>query len=956
MGEYNRILYFLLWFLSLQFCSSSPFPSFSANKSVQSCFHYDRLALIEFKNNFSLNSRASSNCPTSYPKTNSWKEGSDCCSWKGVTCDIVTGRVIGLDLNCSWLQGSLNSNNSIFQLSHLHKLNLAHNDFNRSEISSKFGNFENLTHLNLSESGFSGKVPSEFSYLSKLISLHISFLKIEEATLRGFLQNCTVLQELFFEGVDMASVNPGLLMNVSSSLQSLHIDFCQLRGKFPENILLLPNLQLLQLTGLSVDLPMSNWSTPLRDLQLSFLDSTRELPESICNLTSLNSLVFYESSFSKSLIPNCIGSLTHLIHLSMESNNLCGGIPYSLSNLTKLDFLSLSRNKLVGPAPDLSNLSKLVFLDLSANSLSGTISSSSFSFSSLQYLYLQNNHFTGGIEDFQSKSLREIDMSYNKLQGPIPNSIFHLSKSLEYIDMSNNRLQGPIPSSVFGQINLTTLFLSSNNLTGVVWNDDFLKLKNLEWLDLSSNSLSLLNTKANHKNTLFPNLRKVHLRSCERIPWKNLNELDLHSNLLQGQLPVPSFEKLTFFRISANFLTGEIPTSICNLTNMLFLDISKNSLSGIIPECIANLTNNLALLHLQNNLFHGKIPSVSSEYCNLMSLNFNGNQLEGPLPISLANCKRLEILNVGNNMINDTFPSWLQILPQLRLLVLKSNQFRGSILDYKAHQSFPNLRIFDISNNDFVGPLPMKYIKNMKAMMQAEDFPDVVQYIGGEYMINENSVILMIKGSEYELSKIITTFKVIDFSNNKFEGEVPQVIGNLSLLKGLNFSHNLLSGHIPSSMGNLTELEWLDFSYNKLIGKIPGQLASLTFLSQLNLSHNKLVGPIPQSRQFDTFDNSSYEGNSGLCGFPLSKTCGNNGAPPPQAQPLPGEEDDSGSWFDWKIIAMGYSSGLVMGLSLGYIVFSGRPQWLMRLIEGSWLKQVKRPNQRQRRRRRRRRS
>ncbi|XP_038689721.1 receptor-like protein 35 [Tripterygium wilfordii] len=393
MGQYSRILYFLFLFLSLEFCSSSSFSSFSTNTSLQLCSHYDKLALIEFKSNFSLNINVSSDCPTSYPKTNSWKEGRDCCSWDGVTCDTVTGRVIGLDLSCSWLYGSLRSNNSLFRLKHLQKLNLAHNYFN-SRISSKFGKFESLTNLNLSYSGFSGQVPSAFSYLSKLISLHISgfTVEIEVATLRGFLQNATVLQELFFDEVDMSSVNPGLLTNLSSSLTSLHIDSCyNLHGKIPENILLLPNLQLLHLTGdyrfyfddiddidstfylteglvgdygLSIDFRMSNWSTPLRHLVLVWIYSPREFPESICNLTSLEFFDFSYNNISKSQIPTCIGSLTHLIHLRMFDNNLYGRIPSSLSNLTKLDFLSLSRNQLVGPAPDLSKSFKTSFLGL----------------------------------------------------------------------------------------------------------------------------------------------------------------------------------------------------------------------------------------------------------------------------------------------------------------------------------------------------------------------------------------------------------------------------------------------------------------------------------------------------------------------------------------------------------------------------------------------------------------
>ncbi|KAA3467316.1 receptor-like protein 12 [Gossypium australe] len=45
----------------------------------------------------------------------------------------------------------------------------------KSEISSNFGRFPSLTHLDLSSSCFSSPVPYEISYLSKLDSLHLSF-------------------------------------------------------------------------------------------------------------------------------------------------------------------------------------------------------------------------------------------------------------------------------------------------------------------------------------------------------------------------------------------------------------------------------------------------------------------------------------------------------------------------------------------------------------------------------------------------------------------------------------------------------------------------------------------------------------------------------------------------------------------------------------------------------------
>ncbi|GAU28280.1 hypothetical protein TSUD_256080 [Trifolium subterraneum] len=34
-----------------------------------------------------------------------WKNGTDCCSWNGVTCDTISGHVVGLNLGCEGIQG-----------------------------------------------------------------------------------------------------------------------------------------------------------------------------------------------------------------------------------------------------------------------------------------------------------------------------------------------------------------------------------------------------------------------------------------------------------------------------------------------------------------------------------------------------------------------------------------------------------------------------------------------------------------------------------------------------------------------------------------------------------------------------------------------------------------------------------------------------------------------------------
>ena len=192
------------------------------------------------------------------------------------------------------------------------------------------------------------------------------------------------------------------------------------------------------------------------------------------------------------------------------------------------------------------------------------------------------------------------------------------------------------------------------------------------------------------------------------------------------------------------------------------------------------------------------------------------------------------------------------------------------------------------------------------------------------------------KGNERVYEKIQNILIGIDFSNNRFEGEISEVIGNLKGLHLLDLSHNILTGCIPSSLGNLTELESLDLSQNKLSGEILQQLLQLTFLEFFNVSNNHLKGQIPQGQQFSTFENDSFLGNTGLCGCPLTQKCKISET---STQPLPiskqGEFLKFPSKFDWVVIMMGYGSGLIIGFIIGQNVTTRKLQRVIKNF-GRW--------------------
>ncbi|XP_031248861.1 receptor-like protein 34 [Pistacia vera] len=740
----------------------------------------------------------------------------------------------------------------------------------------------------------------------------------------------------------MSLVKANSLANLSSSLISLRLDDCSLQGEFPNDIFHLPFLQELRLSGnedLFGRLPKSNWSSPLKFLDLSLTHFSGILYDTIGNLIYLNELDLSRCQFIGSL-PTSLWNLTGITFLNLGSNNFSGQVSGLLSNLGQLNHLDLSMNRFSGEFPDVfGNLSKLVVGHALANNFTGYLPPSAFS-------HIQ---------------LSDLDLSENQFEGHIP-QVRHLLdltdkiSSLGRLNLSNNKLSGPVSNSIFEHVNLTDLNLSSNKLSGIVKLEKFSKFKNLIYADLSYNDL--LSLKSDMVDFILPKLVYFGFSSCNLTEFpiflrnmKSLLNLDLSNNSIVGQVSVQEHidcKNLLYLELSSNFLTSVEHISL--MTNLQFLNLQSNLLkgslmilppymgfTGTIPQCLENY-DMLEFLDLRTNNFHGHIPSfldVPIEY-----LNLNGNRLNGSLPTSLVNCNELEVLDVGTNMINDTFPHWLGSLPKLQVVVLKSNKFHGPIEYSTRRFPFTKLQILDLSHNQFTGLLPIRYFEKSEAMMRGDKGSPEVEYLRGypmEYLGKTTSeyysIVLVVKGVTTEIERILSILAAMDLLNNQFRGSIPEIVGKFNSVELLNFSNNNLIGHIPSSLGNLTKLESLDLSSNRLVGEIPKQLASLTSLAVLNLSYNLLAGPIPKGSQFNTFSNDSYIGNLGLCGFPMSKECSSDKPTKPPSTIFPEDDNDPG-WFDWKIAMMGYGSGLVIGLSMGYIVFTTRkPEWLIRMVE-----------------------
>ncbi|KAL9337000.1 hypothetical protein Peur_071488 [Populus x canadensis] len=970
-----RMLFlFLLSLFHLRACHSSP--------SMQPlCHDEESHALLKLKESLVIH-RSASYDPSAYPKVASWKVdggSGDCCSWDGVECDGDSGHVIGLNLSSSCLHGSIDSNSSLFHLVQLRRLNLADNDFNNSKIPSEIRNLSRLFDLNLSMSGFYGQIPDEILELSKLVSLDlgVNFLNLRKPGLQHLVEALTNLEVLHLSGVNISAKVPQIMANLSS-LSSLFLGDCGLQGEFPMGIFQLPNLRFLSirynpyLTGY---LPEFQSGSQLEILLLAGTNFSGQLPGSLGNLKSMKEFDVAGCYFS-GVIPSSLGNLTKLNYLHLSHNSFSGKIPSTFVNLLQVSYLSLSSNNFSSGTLDwLGNLTKLKFVNLQDTNSYGNIPSSLRNLTQLTVLSLKRNKLTGQIPSWigNHTQLILLYLGVNKLHGPIPESIYRL-QNLEELDLAYNFFSGTLELNILLKFrNLVLLQLSHNNLSLLNSNNATIPLPKLEILSLSGcnlgefpsflrdqNHLELLyladNELVGHIPKWFMNMSTIALedlslagnlltgfeQSFDVLPWNNLRSLDLSRNKFQESLPIPP-PALLEYTVSNNQLIGEIPRVICNLTSLFVLDFSNNKLSGKLPQCLGNKSSTASVLNLRNNSFSGDIPETFTSGCSLRVVDFSQNKLEGKIPKSLVNCTQLEILNLEQNRINDVFPTWLGILPDLRVMILRSNGLYGVIGNPKTNVEFQRLQIVDLSNNRFKGKLPLEYFRNWTAMknvrndqhliyMQANTSFQTSQIrMTAEY---EYSMTMTNKGVMRLYEKIQDSLTAIDLSSNGFEGGIPEVLGDLKELHLLNLSNNFLSDGIPPSLSNLKELEALDLSQNKLSGKIPDQLAQLTFLEVFNVSHNFLSGPIPRGNQFETFDNTSFDANPELCGKPLSKECGNG------EDSLPADKEDEGSGypleFGWKVVVIGYASGLVIGLILGCAMNTRKYEWLVKNYFARW--------------------
>ncbi|KAB2063987.1 hypothetical protein ES319_A10G257700v1 [Gossypium barbadense] len=368
----------------------------------------------------------------------------------------------------------------------------------------------------------------------------------------------------------------------------------------------------------------------------------------------------------------------------------------------------------------------------------------------------------------------------------------------------------------------------------------------------------------------------------------NIRLFDIGENKIQGTLYTDLAITMPYvetFSVMGNKISGQIPISITNASNLHilefndklsmlqlgendlghgrerdlnflctlvnntkleFLFISDNNFGGVFPKCVSNFSNTLLRLEIDENKIMGRIPDGIGNLLNLEVLFASDNQLSGPIPFEIGRLQKLNKFFAHINFLFGTIPHSIGNLSGLTKVGLEFNNLQGNIPP--SIGKCQSLLGLTVSNNSLSGPIPPQLLGVSSV--------SIILDLSSNYLTGELPVAV-------ENLKILGQLYV---SQNRLSGLLPKTLGSCVSLEKLYLDGNHFEGPIPSSLSSLRGLEALDVSNNNLSGEIPEFLVRFGALRYLNLSFNNFEGVIPSGGIFKNASATFVEGNSKLCG------------------------------------------------------------------------------------------
>ncbi|QCD97368.1 LRR receptor-like serine/threonine-protein kinase FLS2 [Vigna unguiculata] len=479
----------------------------------------------------------------------------------------------------------------------------------------KHVNLTSLVTLDLSYNHFNSELPHWLFNLSR----DVSYLKLKDNSFYGeipsSLFNYQNLEYLDLSGNMFSGSIPFTLGNLTY-LVVLCIGYNSFSGIISEmHFSRLHNLEELDLSKTRFHFS-PEW-IPLFQLKRLYLDDTNQGPQFppwIYTQKSLSHLCMSSSKISyveEEKFRGLIASIDDRIDLS--NNSIRGMLPHLSPKVKYVDF---SQNSFTGSIPHAwKNLKHLVLISLWNNDLFGEALMILSCLTRLAVINLEKNDFFGAIPNNMSRKLEVVILRSNKFEGSIPPQLFLLS-NLIHLDLAHNKLSGSIP-----QITYNTKEMIVDHYYAPLLVDD----SNIDFYE------------------------KGQVYEC-KLDF-NRRTIDLSANKISGEIPTELFRliRVQTLNLSYNHLTGTIPKTIGGMKNLESLDLSNNKLFGEIPENMANLSF-LSYLNLSCNNFSGQIP-IGTQLQSFGVSSYNGNPELCGAPLTKCSMEK-NVVNTIQHRIN----------------------------------------------------------------------------------------------------------------------------------------------------------------------------------------------------------------------------------------------------------------------------------------------------------------
>ncbi|XP_075481247.1 receptor-like protein EIX2 [Primulina tabacum] len=576
-------------------------------------------------------------------------------------------------------------------LQSLEYLDLSYIDLSRVAIWLQvIGNLPSLNHLNLKSCSLSSTHPASVNLINTSTSLSSIDLSSNSLTTTSILTQ---------------------FLKVSRSFTYIDFSGNYIKGKIPDALGNMTLLSHVDLSGNSLEggVPTALWnSTMVEYLNLGENLFYGSLPN-VVKLHNLEVLRLHKNGFVGS-VPD-LTWCTSLQIVDFHDNMFNGTLTKSIGSLSKLEILDLSSNHLEGMINEVHffNLSLLRNLDFSFNSKLRVKINSHWNppfklemiglaycnlgpkfprwlqkaysgFVSVDISNAQISDTATNIEWNSSICFQDLNMSYNKISGILPN---FSCPSLSSLDLSYNEFSGSLP--LLSQ-DLEFLNLGRNKFSGTLINT--CASSGLLMLDLADNQLS-----GNLPNCLM---------NCTNIEFINLA-----NNLLFGEIPksLGYLYHLSSLYLRNNNVTGKIPTTLRNCSWLFVLDLGENNFSVVYHhgwEQVSYSTNQASMIN--RNIWKDKKVEYDKNLGFLKAIDLSSNKFIGQIPLEITSLDGLFALNISRNNLVGSIPENIFRLELLNSLDLSENNLSGHIPDSLSQLS--HLGVLNLSFNNLSGRIP----------------------------------------------------------------------------------------------------------------------------------------------------------------------------------------------------------------------------------------------------------